>query len=349
VTARINSPSLGEASIQKKGTWTAAVAHRWQYSDRHFVGSEEQEYRQAEGSEVINDVNLIDLSASYAFTKRISATLSIPFQFATRSQAVRDTRRNPNGTLANPSQHPNEAGVAGGAVIDRYETSAYGLSDIRLLATSWILDPEKHTKGNISFGLGVVFPTGEKDSKDTFTVFATNNAGAYAPRSETRNVDNSIQPGAGAWGIMADMYAYRELFTNLTLFAAATYISVPEKDAGVYDGPNDTGQIWSTGDSYLARLGFGYAFWPKYGLNFNLGGRIEGSPPSDVIGADGGRRRPGYAVSIEPGLVFAKDGWFASFSTPVALYRNRQENFAGQEGDAAFADFMTLFSAGKSF
>jgi len=340
---------LGEDSLQDQGTWTLAVSHRWQYSDRHFVGDEEQEYRQLEGSEVINDIHLIDLSASYMFTKRIGAILTVPFQFATRSQAVRDSRRNPDGSLVNPSNYPNEEGVFGGAVIDRYDTSAYGLSDVKLMATGWLLDPDVHRKQNISLGLGVLFPTGQEDVKDTFTVFATNSAGAYQPRSEVRNVDNSIQPGTGAWGFIADMYAYKEIITNLTLFASATYIFVPEKDAGVYDGPNDTGQIWSTGDSYLARLGFGYTFVPKYGLTFNLGGRIEGSPPTDVIGADGGRRRPGYAVSIEPGLVFAKDGWFASFSTPVALYRNRQENFAGQEGDAAFADFITLFSAGKSF
>src|SRR5215207_3767225 len=97
----------------------AAVSHRWQYSDRHFVGDEEQKERQAEGSEVINDVHLIDISVSYAITKRFTATLAVPFQFATRSQAIRDNR------IANE--------FGNGTVIDRYETSAYGLSDIRLL------------------------------------------------------------------------------------------------------------------------------------------------------------------------------------------------------------------------
>lgn len=335
--------------MQDQGTWTVAVSHRWQYSDRHYVGSHEQKHRELEGSQVINDVHLIDLSASYAFTKRISATISVPFQFATRSQAVRDTRRNPDGSLANPSKYASPEGNVSGAVIDRYQTSASGLSDIKLLGTSWILDPEENRKMNFSLGAGVLIPTGQKDHKDTFTVFATNSAGQYTPRAEIRNVDNSIQPGSGAWGIIADFYGYRELFTNFTIYAASTYIFVPEKDADVYDGANDSGQVWSTGDSYLARLGVGYVFLPEYGLSFTLAGRLEGSPPSDVIGADGGRRRPGYAISIEPGLVYAKDGWFASFSTPVALYRKRQANFAGAEGDAAFADFMTIFSAGRSF
>jgi hypothetical protein len=111
--------------------------------------------------------------------------------------------------------------------------------------------------------------------------------------------------------------------------------------------PNPT--IWSVNDSYLARVGLGYTFLPKYGLTFTLGGRLEGAPPEDLIGSSAGRRRPGYAVSIEPGIVFIKNRWFASFSAPVALYRNRQEDSTGASGDAAFADFMTLFSVGRSF
>jgi hypothetical protein len=335
VTARISSPSLGAASYQERGTWTTAVSHRWQYSDRHFVGDEEQTVREAEGSQVINNVHVVDLSVSYAVSKRINATLSVPFQFATRSQAVRDNRI------------PNQFG--NGTVIDRYQTSASGLSDIKVLGSVWLLDPENNKKQNVSLGLGVLFPTGQKDHKDVFKVFATNSAGVYTPRAETRNVDNSIQPGAGAWGIIFDLYGFMEVFENVNVFAAGTYIATPQEDAGVNDGPGTTGQIWSVGDSYLFRAGFGYTFLPKQGLTFTLGGRMEGSPSTDIIGDSGGRRRPGFAISIEPGLVFAKNGWSASFSTPVAIYRNRERNFAGNSGDAAFADFITLFSLGRSF
>lgn len=337
MTARISSPSLGALSYQERGTWTAGVSHRWQYSDRHFIGDDEQEEREAEGSQVINNVHLIDLSVSYALSKRFTATLSVPFQFATRSQAVRDNRI------------PNEFG--NGTVIDRFQTSASGLSDIKLLATAWLLDPESNKKQNISLGLGALFPTGEKDHKDTFKVFGTNAAGLYEPRAVTQNVDNSIQPGAGAWGIIFDLYAFKELFTNFTVFASGTYIATPQEDAGVVSGspnvPNPT--IWSVGDSYLFRAGFGYMLLPEQGLSFTLNGRLEGSPPTDLIGGSEGRRRPGYAVAIEPGLVFTRNRWTVSFSAPVALYRNRQPNFAGQEGDAAFADFMTLATVSRSF
>jgi hypothetical protein len=208
---------LGSEAVKlEKNTWTVALSHRWQYSDKHFVGDEEQVYREKEGSQVINNVHLIDIGASYRITERIAASLSVPFQFATRSQAVRDTRRK-NGQLVNPSPYPPPSGIPNGAVIDRYQTSADGLGDVRLLGTSWLLDPKKYVDQNVNLGLGVIFPTGEKDHKDTFTVFATDAAGNYAPRAEKRNVDNSIQPGSGAWGIIFDMYAFKEIVKNFTL------------------------------------------------------------------------------------------------------------------------------------
>lgn len=329
----------------------AAVSHRWQYSDRHFVGDVEQTQRLAEGSEVINDVHLVDISVSYAISKRFTATLAIPFQFATRSQAIRDNRRDSEGNLINPSRFASPEGEVGGAVIDRYETSAYGLSDMRVLLTGWLGNPENNKKQNLSLGLGVLFPTGEKDVKDTFTVASFAADGTYQPRAEVRNVDNSIQPGSGAWGIIFDIYGFAELFKDFNVFASGTYIATPEEDAGVADRPGPDARIWSVADSYLFRAGAGYTFHPGFvdGLTLTFGGRMEGSPSTDMFGGSEGRRRPGFAISVEPGLVATKNGWFASFSAPVAVYRNRERNFEGEEGDAAFADFMTLLTVGRRF
>jgi hypothetical protein len=330
---------LGAASYQDAGTWTAAVNHRWQLSDRHFVGDVEQTHRNAENSEVINNVHLVDISLSYAITKRLSTTLSIPFQFATRRSSLRDERI------------PSPVDPEDGRVIGHYFTEANGLGDVKLLGTMWVLDPEKYQKHNVSIGLGVKFPTGEKDAKDERLEFDEDTETVVA---ELRNVDNSIQPGDGAWGIIFDIYAFKEVVENLNVFAAGTYIAEPETDAGVISGNLQTSdEVWSTADTYLFRAGFGYTFWPEYGLTFTLGGRMEGTPSEDIFGSSEGRRRPGFAISIEPGFVFVKNGWFASFSAPIALYRNRERSVEdereGDHGDAAFADFMTLFTVGKSF
>jgi hypothetical protein len=337
VTARISSPSLGAASYQEPGTWTAAVSHRWQRSDRHFVGDEEQEERQLEDSEVINNIHIVDFSLSYAINKRLNATLSIPFSFATRRSSIRDERVQ------------NEFGDD--KVIGHYWTEANGLGDIKLLGTMWLLDPERSKRFNVSLGLGLKFPTGEKDAKDERIEFDEDTETLVA---EVRNVDNSIQPGDGAWGIIFDIYSFAEIYKNLNVFASGTYIAEPQTHANVISGNLETSdEIWSTADTYLFRAGFGYTFLPQYGLTLTLGARMEGTPSEDIFGSSAGRRRPGFAISFEPGLVFVKNRWFASFSAPIAFYRNRERSVTdieeGDHGDAAFADFMTLLSVGRSF
>jgi hypothetical protein len=78
-----------------------------------------------------------------------------------------------------------------------------------------------------------------------------------------------------------------------------------------------------------------------------MGWRIEGVPVRDLIGKSNGFRRPGYAMSVEPGLEYfrARDTW--SIAVPVAVRRNRERSVSdilvGGTGDAAFADyFITL-------
>ena len=76
---------------------------------------------------------------------------------------------------------------------------------------------------------------------------------------------------------------------------------------------------------------------------------MEGIPVYDFIGGSKGFRRPGYVISVEPGLRyrFSKLNFFAS--VPVALSRNRTQSVTDKEssvlqnqvvhGDAAFADY----------
>ena len=65
---------------------------------------------------------------------------------------------------------------------------------------------------------------------------------------------------------------------------------------------HETGRSeFSCPDQYAARLGVFYMFKVE-GLSAYLGGRIEGVPATDLIGGSAGYRRPGYAVSVEPGI-----------------------------------------------
>jgi hypothetical protein len=76
-------------------------------------------------------------------------------------------------------------------------------------------------------------------------------------------------------------------------------------------------------------------------------------PVRDLIGADDGFRRPGFAISVEPQIVFMHGADVFSMSVPIALYRNRQRSVPDQQngthGDAAFADWLLLLSWAHPF
>ena len=89
------------------------------------------------------------------------------------------------------------------------------------------------------------------------------------------------------------------------------------------------------------------------GVALSVAMRDEGVPARDLIGREDGFRRPGYAVSIEPGLEFARGRNLWSFSYAIALHRDRtrsvQDIVAGTHGDAAFADSVLFLGYSRSF
>jgi hypothetical protein len=314
----------------------ASVGYRWLHSDRHFVGDVEQTQRERDGSQVINDSHFVDLSATYAFNPRWSATLTLPLVTHDRSQTVRsnDTRR---------------------TIVRRFSTQATGIGDVRAEVNAWLLDPVEHMKGNVLLGLGFDAPTGEKDATDTFQVFRSGRILA-----EERTVDQSIQPGDGGWGIILDVYAYRQLMPRVNGYLNGAYTITPEGKSGVPTFRSSPYEAeMSIGDSYMGRGGFEFLVCRKIGLTLSLGGRIEGVPVEDLVGSSDGFRRPGYAVSIEPGLSLTYKTWFFNLYTPVAVYRNREQSVPDQQetaatgvfrhGDSAFADYLVMCSVTKRF
>lgn len=289
-----------------KGEWQAQLAHRWFRSDRHYIGDDEQEHRQAEGSQVVNNVHTFDLTGTYAFNKRFTLGLTLPFMTAHRSSLYEHDRTN------------------------RHTMTSGGLGDMRLVGNFWILNPEEHTTGNVGFGLGVEMPTGDYQDADVKH---------RATGAVLDYVDNSIQPGDGGWGIILEMAAFQKIWDRTFAYANATYLLTPE-------GQNSIGNsIW---DSYVVRAGVQYSIWPSQGLALSLGGRAEGVPAHDWIGDTEGRRRPGYIISIEPGVTWTHQRVSVNVTAPVALYRNRLD-YLGRPGDSAFADFAILSSVTYRF
>ncbi len=317
------------------GKFQTSVAYRWLNSDRHFVGSEEQKQRKREGSQVINRSNFVDVAVTYAFNDRYSATLTIPFASHDRSSVVRNSQRE---------------------IIQRYHTQNSGLADVRLMGSMWLMDPKSHADGNVVLGVGLDLPTGRKDAKDTFQTFDEPTQKIVA---QERRVDQSIQLGDGGYGVLLDLYAYRHVLDRLSVFVNGFYAITPQETSGVPTSRrNPFESVMSIADSFMARAGFDYLLLPQHNLSVSLDARIEGVPVEDLVGGSDGFRRPGYAVSVEPGVTATVGSYTMSLYAPYAVYRNRTRSVADrrqtaatgsfQHGDAAFADYLVMFSFSKS-
>lgn len=318
--------------------FTVSAGYRWLHSDRHFRGDHEEAERQAEGSEVINDSHFVDVSLSYSFTPRYSVSLTLPFSLNDRSQVVR----------SNDVQR---------TILQRFATQSAGIGDLRFSGNAWVRDPESMPRWNVLVGLGVDMPTGEEDATDTFQAYDANSRQIVA---RERTVDQSIQPGDGGWGIFYELYGYYRFTDRLNAYVSGSYMMTPEEKNGVPTfRSNPYEAIMSIADSYLGRVGLDYLILPSWGLSVALGGRIEGVPVYDAVGGSEGFRRPGIAISIEPGLNLNRGPWMFGVTTPVAMYRNREvsvpdkqwgaETGVPRHGDAAFADYVVVATVSRRF
>lgn len=326
----MSTPVVGVqgATYPVPGSWSASFGWRYQKSDRHFVGSEYQEERDHEGSQVINNVNLADLSLAYQATKRVQLSLGIPYFMGTRSQALRNTQRE---------------------IIERYQTQARGIGDIVFSARRWMFDPDTHLGGNLQLGAGVKLPTGANNVTDTFRTFSNNTIS-----SVVRTVDQSIQPGDGGFGIQADFNAFKG-FGSFSVYGNGAYLLNPQGTSKVLTYRGGAGeQYMSIADQYLLRGGVAFAVPRSRNISASAGLRIEGVPVRDLLGPDDQFRRPGVAISIEPAIHIAINGKHGvTLGVPFAIYRNRFKSVWDEErnghGDAAFADYLIMAGYSRRF
>jgi hypothetical protein len=312
-----------------KGDWSVTFAWRYQKSDRHYVGDEYQAIRDELGTQVINHVNLADLTIRYQASKRTELSLGMPYFMGTRSQTVRD----PTGEL------------------QRFQTAARGLSDIMFTSHRWMFDPDLHPGGNLQLGVGVKIPTGQDNATDTFLV-----ASGSAVTQQIRTVDQSIQPGDGGFGILVDASAFTAIASGkASLYAGGAYLSTPGEKSNVQTYRTAPGEeVMSIADQYLARGGIAFPIPKSVNMTFSAGLRAEGVPVHDLIGGSNGFRRPGIAVSFEPAVNMIVKGKNAvTLAVPVAIYRNRFASVPdlarGAHGDAAFANYLILGGYSRRF
>ena len=310
----------GGGAILMPGESMIGANYRYFESFRHFRGDHQETERIENGTQVINNSNFLDLSFTYSFAQRFYASLTLPFVYHDRSSMY---------------EH------GGNDLGERHHTSAMGLADIRLGAGYWLLDEEKYPKGNLALALGMKFPTGNYKATDRFYNVGENG------ESEIRPVDQSIQPGDGGFGVTVELQGYRQLGNAFILNGNFYYLINPRETNGSRRTP--TSDPFSVTDQFAARLGLNY-MTPLHGLDVYLGGRVEGIPVYDLVGGSDGFRRPGYVISLEPGVNYGFRNLFFNVSVPIALVRNRTQSYLDKQreretgtprhGDAAFADYL---------
>jgi len=306
--------SAGESWLSPR-RWQVSVDYRYLHSHRHFVGTEEQKQRATGRSEVNNIIHLFNVAATYDVNPRFSVSVTVPLFFANRY-----SERTPGQV-----------------------TSANGIGDITVVGRMWLLRPPVESRQNISFGIGVKFPSGKPDATDTVNT-------TLGPVK--RIVDQSIQPGDGGYGLVLDFQGYKAI-KRTTLYASGVYLLNPRNTNGVPTNRRPTEAIMSVADQYSYRAGMIFPVPKSQNLVWSMGIRGEGVPSRDVFGKSTGFRRPGYSIDVEPGLIWMKNKNTWSFSVPVAVLRARTRSVPdlidNVHGDAAFADYVILIGYARRF
>ncbi|MEZ4825054.1 MAG: hypothetical protein R3C61_01990 [Bacteroidia bacterium] len=318
-----------QSNLLSKGDWTVGMNYRYFKSFRHFRGTHEEPDRITNNTEVINHANSWDFNVAYGISPQWFASATLPFVINARSSLYEHGRN------------------------ERHSSFSRGIADARLGLGYWLINPEKHAKGNIALGVGVKLPTGNYNATDIFY-----NVGPDGT-PQVRPVDQSIQPGDGGFGITADFQLYQQITGGLFVYAGGFYLSNPRETNGIrtfretLSAVLTNEAIMSVPDQFALRGGL--LFTPSaQPVGFSLGARYEGVPVRDLIGGSEGFRRPGEVISVDPGISYMKNNWSVNVGVPVAIYRNRPQSVTDLEteqatgtprnGDAAFADYLINFS-----
>ena len=311
--ATANGNPSGSAFMHA-GDFQISTNFRKLHSYKHFVGKVEQPHRVEQKTEVINDSYNFDFGLTYAISNRLSVTLNVPLSYNDRSSLYEHYG---NGTPAGSNP--------------RFHTQSKGVGDMRLSASYWLINPTTAPKGNIAIGVGIKAPTGNANVLDEFHKLDKDKK-EYI---QVKAVDQSMQLGDSGWGESIEIQGYWTLFKKSSLYFNGFYLFSPKE--------LNKATNFSIPDQFGARVGMTYGLFPKKNISVSLGGRLEGLPAVDAIGGSAGSRRPGYIVSVEPGIIWT--GHKSSFlvAVPYAVVRDRIPTWTAtgfREGDAAFADYI---------
>lgn len=310
-------PKKGEAP--RKQRWDVTLGYRFQPSYRHFIGTVEQKQREVLGNQIRNTYHLFDVNASYQLNPRWSLNASIPFVRSHRNQLYA-----PTGVF-----------------------STFNQGDATFGAQAWLWKPPTESSRNIGIGVSLKVPTGP--FRQTFNAIDRNG------RPIVATADQSVQSGDGGTGVAVSVNAYTPTWFRSWAYFQGLYLFNPRNTNGVSSFRTRPGEtVMSVSDQYLYRGGITRTVPGLKSFALSFGGRIEGVPVRDAFGRSDGFRRPGYAISADPGFLWGlRRGYMLSVNIPVAIERNRRKSVSDYQnrihGDAAFADYTVVVGLSKRF
>lgn len=317
----------GQGGILAPHHFQITVGERHQFSYQHYVGDVYQEYRAQQGTQVENRINLLTTNLTYQWTPRISFEIDAPWLFASRK------------SQSSPIKY-----------------AASGVGDTIVGFNTWIRNPEHAARANASVGLGLLMPTGNDDVTNTVN---TNTTGTGAPVEVTAPVDYSIQPGNGGWGMVIQWAGFTQIAKSMTFYTDGDYIATQGGTNGVQRGATlnpaqPLNNYAAISDQYLLEAGVLVPVRAESGLAATFGPRDEGVPAKNLFPvSNDGFRRPGFAVTIGPGLEYVRGSNLFTAGVYKAIHRDRTTSYPdsvyGAHGDAAFAQYVWLASVTHRF
>ena len=317
--------SLGYSQTSDK--WMLDISNRYFEAASGFSGSTNKGY---------DGVNIYQFITNFSLTRLLdkgwALSLDMPIQY---------------GTTATPTAN---SGI-------RQSQHAFGLGDMRLTVYKWILSTDVFRRGNIQFGLGIKFPTGNYRAVDYYYNSDNPAVKTLAP------VNTVIQLGDGGTGITTQLNAYYIFSPSISVFGDFFYLISPVNTSGVAAWPpglfppaqdslniETTENVNSVPDNYTLNVGANIIF---HRFVFTGGLKYQGAPAHDLFGENDGRRVPGHIFSVEPGAQFKFKRSILYFTVSIPVERGAIPSVPDEraaaitgvptQGGGHFADVLYYF------
>ena len=298
--------------------WYLNITNRYFKSFRDYKGTEHLKFPK-DSIQTIHSFTT-DFTISRLLQGGWSLSLSIPVSVNSRISKLE------HGGISNPA----------------HATRSFGLGDVRFTAYKWLLAPKANQKGNIQFGLGIKFATGDYKYEDYF--YRKEDSEVLAP------VNPSIQLGDGGTGIIAETNMFYIPGRRISFYGNFYYLLNPRDHNGTSNllgrDPSSPslinlvkaqGAINSVPDQYSLRAGGHVKF---HDVLFSLGFRDEGIPVYDLLGKNNGNRRAGHNWSFEPGIIYTKGASSVYVYVPVVVATEIKQSVPDKRESAYTGKFI---------